>query len=73
MSCAGVLCKVGIEKSKAKAVIEELISDFDISEIIDYAYSHNIYGCERRRYIKKKEWLIYKTNNMKKMRFSGLL
>lgn len=55
MSCAGVLCKVGIEKSKAKAVIEELILDFDISEIIDYAYSHNIYGCERRRYIKKKE------------------
>lgn len=55
MSYAGVLCKAGIEKSKAKAVIEELIPGFDISEIIDYAYSHNIYGCERRRYIRKKK------------------
>ena len=55
MSYAGVLCKAGIEKSKAKAVIEELIPEFDISEIIDYAYSHNIYGCERRRYIRKKK------------------
>lgn len=56
MSYAGVLCKAGIEKSKAKAVIEELIPGFDISEIIDYAYSHNIYGCERRRYIRKKKY-----------------
>ena len=55
MSYVGVLCKAGIEKSKAKAVIEELIPGFDISEIIDYAYSHNIYGCERRRYIRKKK------------------
>lgn len=55
MSYAGVLCKAGIEKSKAKAVIEELIPGFDISEIIRYAYSHNIYGCERRRYIRKKK------------------
>lgn len=54
MSYAGVLCKAGIEKNKAKAVIEELIPGFDISEIIRYAYSHNIYGCERRRYIRKK-------------------
>ncbi len=55
MSYAGVLCKAGIEKSKAKAEIEELIPDFDISEIVDYAYYHNIYGCERRRYIRKKK------------------
>lgn len=55
MSYAGVLCKAGIEKSKAKAVIEGLIPGFDISEIIRYAYSHNIYGCERRRYIRKKK------------------
>ena len=54
MSYAGVLCKAGIEKSKAKEVIKELIPGFDISEIIRYAYSHNIYGCERRRYIRKK-------------------
>lgn len=55
MSYAGVLCKAGIEKNKAKELIEELIPGFDISEIIRYAYSHNIYGCERRRYIKKKK------------------
>lgn len=55
MSYAGVLCKAGIEKSKAKTVIEELIPDFDISEIIEYAYSNNIFGCERRRYIRKKK------------------
>lgn len=55
MSYAGVLCKAGIEKSKAKTFIEELIPGFDITEIIDYAYTHNIYGCERRRYIKKKK------------------
>lgn len=54
MSYAGVLCKAGIEKSKAKTFIEELIPGFDITEIIDYAYTHNIYGCERRRYIKKR-------------------
>ena len=55
MSYAGVLCKAGIEKNKAKELIEELIPGFDISEIIDYAYSHNIYRCERRRYIRKKK------------------
>lgn len=55
MSYAGVLCKAGVEKSKAKELIEELIPDFDISEIIEYAYSHNIYGCERRKYIRKKK------------------
>lgn len=55
MSYAGVLCKAGIEKNKAKELIEELIPGFDISEIIRYAYSHNIYGCERRRYIRKKK------------------
>lgn len=55
MSYAGVLCKAGIEKSKAEEVIEELIPGFNITEIMDYAYSHNIYGCERKRYIRKKK------------------
>lgn len=55
MSYAGIMCKAGIEKSKAREVIEELIPDFDISEIMDYAYSHNIFSCERRKYIKKKK------------------
>lgn len=50
MSYAGVLCKAGVMKDKAKAFIEELIPDYDITEIVDYAYSHNTFGCERRRY-----------------------
>ena len=50
MSYAGVLCKAGVEKDRAKSFIEELIPDFDITEIIEYAYSHNTFGCERRKY-----------------------
>lgn len=53
MAYAGVLCKAGVEKAKAKDFIESLIPDFDITEIIDYAYSHNIFGCERRKYCRR--------------------
>lgn len=55
MSYAGVLCKAGVEKNRAKSFIEELIPDFDITEIIEYAYSHNTFGCERRRYKSRKK------------------
>lgn len=50
MSYAGVLCKAGINKETAKAFIEQLIPGFDITEIVEYAYSHNIFGCERRKF-----------------------
>lgn len=50
MSYAGVLCKAGIKKETAKAFIEQLIPGFDITEIVEYAYSHNIFGCERRKF-----------------------
>ncbi len=55
MSYAGVLCKAGVEKDRAKSFIEELIPDFDITEIVEYAYSHNTFGCERRRYKSRKK------------------
>ena len=55
MSYAGVLCKAGVEKDRAKSFIEELIPDYDITEIIEYAYSHNTFGCERRRYKSRKK------------------
>lgn len=55
MSYAGVLCKAGIEKDRAKSFIEELIPDYDITEIIEYAYSHNTFGCERRKYRSRKK------------------
>ena len=54
MSYAGILCKAGVEPGKAKAFIEELIPGFDITEIVRYAYTHNIFGCERMRYRSKK-------------------
>jgi hypothetical protein len=53
MSYAGVLCKAGIKKDAAKSFIEQLIPGFDISEIIEYAYNHNIFGCERKRFRRK--------------------
>ena len=55
MSYAGVLCKAGVEKDRAKLFIKELIPDYDITEIIEYAYSHNTFGCERRRYKSRKK------------------
>ena len=55
MSYAGVLCKAGVEKDRAKSFIEKLIPDFDITEIIEYAYSHNTFGCERRKYKSRKK------------------
>lgn len=55
MSYAGVLCKAGVEKDRAKSFIKELIPDYDITEIIEYAYSHNTFGCERRRYKSRKK------------------
>ena len=54
MSYAGILCKAGVEPDKAKAFIEELIPGFNITEIVEYAYTHNIFGCERMRYRSKK-------------------
>ena len=50
LSYAGVLCKAGVEKNLAKELIEELIPNFDVTEIVDYAYEKNIFGCERRFY-----------------------
>ena len=55
MSYAGVLCKAGVEKNRAKSFIEELVPDYDITEIIEYAYSHNTFGCERRKYKSRKK------------------
>ena len=50
MSYAGVLCKAGVKKETAMSFIQELISDFDLTEIIEYAYNHNVFGCQRRKY-----------------------
>lgn len=57
LSYAGVLCKAGVEKQKAIDFIVELIPDLaqtEITRAVEYAYTHNIFGSNRRRYIKRK-------------------
>lgn len=54
LAYAGVLCKAGVEKDLAKNFIEELIPNFEITEIVDYAYKKNVFCCERRKYNKRK-------------------
>ncbi len=54
MSYAGILCLAGVKKAMAKSFIESLIPNFDITEIMDYAYEKNHFGVRRRNYMKKK-------------------
>lgn len=57
LSYAGVLCKAGVENTKAVDFIQELIPDLPKNEIIhaaNYAYEHNIFGSSRRTYLKRK-------------------
>lgn len=57
LSYAGVLCKAGVEQQTAKDFIQELIPDLpkkEVTRAVRYAYEHNIFGCNRRSYIKRK-------------------
>lgn len=54
LSYSGVLCKAGVEKSKALSFVQELIPDGDVEERVEYAYEKNVFGCERRKYFKRK-------------------
>lgn len=57
LSYAGVLCKAGVEKKKAQQFIQSLLPDLPNHEIcraIKYAYEHNIFGSNRRTYLKHK-------------------
>lgn len=52
-SYLGILCKAGIERSAAESFVAELIPDLPVEEIThasDYAYTHNLFGCDRRNY-----------------------
>lgn len=54
---AGILCKAGVEQSKALSFIIELIPDLPQREIVravKFAYGHNIFGSHRRTYLKRK-------------------
>lgn len=57
LSYAGVLCKAGVEQTAAQTFIEELIPTLpkeELTRAVKYAYSHNIFGSNRSRYIKYK-------------------
>lgn len=58
LTYAGVLCKAGVERGKAKDFIRTLIPDlpeYEVDRAIGYAYTHNKFGCNRRKYMKTKK------------------
>lgn len=57
LTYAGILCKAGVEHSKALNFIIELIPElpkYEIVRAVEYAYKHNIFGSNRRTYLKRK-------------------
>ncbi len=55
LTYAGVLCKAGVESGKAKDFIRSLIPDlpeYEVDRAMCYAYTHNKFGCNRRKYMK---------------------
>ena len=49
----GTLCKAGIPQEKAKAYLDKTYSNMPASEIdsiLSYAYNHNPFGSDRRKY-----------------------
>lgn len=57
LTYAGILCKAGVEQSKATGFIHELIPDLpneELNHAVRYAYDHNIFGSNRRTYLKRK-------------------
>lgn len=58
LTYAGVLCKAGVERGKAKDFIRALIPDlpeYEVDRAVGYAYTHNKFGCNRRKYMKSKK------------------
>lgn len=57
LSYAGVLCKAGVDQQKAQQFIHTLLSDLpeqEISRAVKFAYDHNIFGSNRRQYLRKR-------------------
>ena len=57
LTYAGILCKAGVGQQMAMDFIHELIPDLPTKEITraaNYAYEHNIFGSNRRTYLKRK-------------------
>lgn len=58
LSYAGVLCKAGVEQITAETFIAELIPTLpktELTKAVNFAYGHNIFGLNRRRYIKNRQ------------------
>ena len=50
---AGTLCKAGIRKDKALEYLEDAYCEMpgkEIEGVVDYSYSHNTFGSDRRFY-----------------------
>ena len=57
LTYAGILCKAGVGQQMAMDFIQELIPDLpkkEITHAANYAYEHNIFGSNRRTYLKRK-------------------
>lgn len=53
LTIAGTLCKAGVAKEKTEAYLTSKYSNMpngEIQGIIDFAYDHNAFGCDRRQY-----------------------
>jgi hypothetical protein len=53
LTMAGTLCKAGVAKEKTEAYLTSRYSNMPFDEIqgvIDFAYDHNAFGCDRRQY-----------------------
>lgn len=53
LTMAGTLCKAGIAKEKTETYLTSRYSNMpngEIQDVIDFAYDHNAFGCDRRQY-----------------------
>lgn len=53
LTIAGTLCKAGVAKEKTESYITSKYSNMpsdEIQGVIDFAYDHNAFGCDRRQY-----------------------
>ena len=53
LTMAGTLCKAGVAKEKTESYLTSRYSNMpfdEIQDVIDFAYDHNAFGCDRRQY-----------------------
>ena len=55
LSYLGILCKAGIPKAKAVEFVSSLFENWpsgevEITHAADWAYKHNLFGCDRMKF-----------------------